>query len=168
MDLKILTKLSYGIYVVCSKHKEIYNGQIANVVFQTSAEPPTITVSINKQNLTYELIENSKVFTVSILSQDTPMIFIGRFGFQGGRNIDKIKDIQSKIGITGAPVVLENGIGYLEAEVINTMDVFTHTLFLGKIVNAEIIREAQPMTYDYYHTVLKAKSPKTAPTYMKE
>lgn len=167
MNPKTLHKISYGVYVVSSKRGEKLNGQIANTVFQITADPPTITVSINKQNLTHEFIEKSKVFVVSVLSQETPMKFIGRFGFKSGRDLDKFKDVNYKVGITGAPIVLENTIGYLEVEVVNSMDVGTHTVFVGKIVDAEIIREGEPMTYSYYHQIKGGRSPKTAPTYIK-
>ena len=73
MNLKALHKISYGMYVVTSKMNGKLNGQIANTVFQITSEPPTIAVSINKQNLTHEFIKTSKVFGVSILSKETPL-----------------------------------------------------------------------------------------------
>ena len=168
MDLKALRKLSYGLYIISSKKGDRFNGQIANTVFQVTSEPPTISVCINKQNLTHEFIEESGVFTASILSKETPMKFIGHFGFKSGREIDKFKDVEYKLGVTGAPIVIENTIGYLEGEVINSLDVGTHTVFIGRIIDAGIIKEGEPMTYAYYHEVKKGKSPKTAPTYIKE
>ena len=168
MDPKTLHKISYGLYVISSKKGDKFNGQIANTVFQITSEPPTIAVSINKQNLTHEFIQESKVFTVSILSQETPMKFIGHFGFKSGRKLDKFKDINYKIGITGAPIILENSIGYLEAKVIKTVDVGTHTIFIGKVIDAEITGDGEVMTYAYYHEVKRGTAPKTAPTYIKE
>jgi len=168
MNLKILHKISYGLYVVSSRTGEKFNGQIANTVFQITSEPPIIAVSINKQNLTHEYIRESKVFTVSILSKETPMKFIGHFGFRSGRELDKFKDVNYRVGATGAPVVMENTVGYLEAEIIDSLDVGTHTVFIGKIIDAEIIKEGEPMTYAYYHEVKRGKAPKTAPTYIKE
>ena len=85
MDLKALYKLGYGLYVVSSIKGSRRNGQIANTVFQITSEPPTIAVSINKNNLTHQFITESKVLSVSVLSQDTPLSFIGRFGFKSGR-----------------------------------------------------------------------------------
>ena len=82
MNLKALYKLGYGLYVVCSKKGDKLNGQIANTVFQVCSEPPIIAVALNKQNLTNEFVSASKVFTVSIISQDTPLNFIGGFGFK--------------------------------------------------------------------------------------
>ena len=168
MDLKILYKLSYGLYLVSSKKGDELNGQIANTVFQVTSEPPAIAVSINKKNLTYEFIQKSRVFTVSILPKDAPMKFIGHFGFKSGRELDKFKDVNYKIGITSAPIVLDNSLGYLEAEVIGEVDSGTHTLFIGKVVNGEITGKGEPMTYAYYHQVKKGRAPKRAPTYIKE
>ncbi len=168
MNLKTLYKISYGLYVVSSKKGERFNGQIANTVFQITSEPPKIAVSINKQNLTHQFIQESKVFTVSILSKETPLKFIGHFGFKSGRKLDKFKDVNYKLGVTGAPLVLENTIGCLEAEVTGSLDVGTHTIFIGKLVDTELIKDEEPMTYTYYHQIKRGRAPKTAPTYIKE
>ena len=127
-----------------------------------------MAISINKQNLTHEFIEASKVFTVSILSKEAPMALIGHFGFKSGRDLDKFKEVNHRIGTTGAPIVLENTIGFMECEVLSSTDVGTHTIFIGKIVDCEVLNDAEPMTYAYYHQVKGGKSPKTAPTYVKE
>jgi len=166
MDLKVLYNISYGIYIVSSKKEDQINGQIANTVFQITAEPATIAVSINKKNFTHDFITQSKVFAVSVLEQETDMKFIGRFGFKSGRDQDKFEGINYKIGVTGAPIIMENTIAYLEAEVIQAIDVGTHTLFVGKVVEAENIKKAKPLTYDYYHQIKKGISPQTAPTYI--
>ncbi len=168
MNKKALWKISYGLYIVSSKKDGKFNGQIANTVFQLTAEPPTIGVCINKNNLTHEYIQESKVFTVSILSTQATMKFIGLFGFKCGRDIEKFKDINYKIGKTGAPIVLNNTIGYLECEVTGSMDTGTHTLFVGKLMDAEIINDKEPLTYEYYHKVLRGRAPKTATTYINE
>jgi flavin reductase (DIM6/NTAB) family NADH-FMN oxidoreductase RutF/rubredoxin len=168
MNTKVLHNLSYGLYVISSRKGDKFNGQIANTVFQVASEPPTVAVSINKQNLTHEFISASKVFTASILSQDTPLSFIGHFGFKSGREVDKLKDVNYKLGETRAPIVLDHSLAYLEAKVINRVDVGTHTIFIGELVGADVFREGEPMTYAYYHQVKKGTTPKTAPSYIVE
>jgi len=168
MNLKALHKIGYGMYVVGAKAGEKFNGQIANTVFQVCAEPPVIAVCINKENLTNQFIREGKAFAVSILSEETPMKFIGQFGFKSGREVDKFKDVNYKVGLTGAPIVLENSVGYLEAELMESTEMGTHTVFFGRVVEAEILDEAPPMTYAYYHQVKGGRSPKSAPTYIKE
>ncbi|MFC2021841.1 rubredoxin [Chloroflexota bacterium] len=168
MNLEALHRLGYGLYVVSSRKGDKLNGQIANTVFQITSQPPTIAVSINKQNLTHEFIKESKVLVVSILSHDTPLSFIGRFGFKSGREIDKFEGISYQIGETQAPVVIDNTLAYLEARVIQEVDVGTHTIFIGELVRAEIVKEGEPMTYAYYHHVKRGTTPKTAPSYIGE
>jgi len=168
MNLKALRKVSYGMYIVTSHFDGRLNGQIANTVFQVTSEPATIAVSINKQNLTHEFIEKSGVFAVSILYKDAPLTLIGNFGFKSGREMDKFSSVNYKIGVTGSPVVLDSAVAFLEAEVINSLDVGTHTVFIGKIVNADVLSDDEPMTYAFYHLVKRGTSPKNAPTYIKE
>jgi flavin reductase (DIM6/NTAB) family NADH-FMN oxidoreductase RutF/rubredoxin len=168
MNTKALRSLSYGLYVVASQKNGNLNAQIANTVGQVTSEPPTISVCINKQNLTHEFITESKVFTASILSQDTPLSFIGHFGFKSGREVDKLKDINYKLGETKAPIILDHCLAYLEARVIDQVDVGTHTIFIGELAGADVIREGEPMTYAYYHQVKRGTTPKTAPSYIEE
>jgi flavin reductase (DIM6/NTAB) family NADH-FMN oxidoreductase RutF/rubredoxin len=167
MDRKALHKISYGLYVVTSRKGDEINGQIANTVMQTTSDPPMIAVCLNKQNLTHEFVKESGVVAVSVLSQDTPMQFIGQFGFRSGRDIQKFKGVNYKVGVTGAPIVLDHALAFVEAEVKDSMGAGTHTLFLAEVVNGEVLDEhKQPMTYAYYHHVKGGKSPKTAPTYL--
>lgn len=168
MDPKTFHKVSYGLYVISSLKEKQFNGQIANTVFQISSDPATIAVSINKNNLTHEFMKESKVFTVSILSQNAPMNLIGNFGFKSGWELEKFKEASYKIGTTGAPILLDHTVGYMEAEIINSIDVETHTVFIGKVIEGEILNNEEPMTYAYYHQVKRGTAPKTAPTYIEE
>jgi flavin reductase (DIM6/NTAB) family NADH-FMN oxidoreductase RutF/rubredoxin len=157
------------MFIIASKKGGKFNGQIANTVLQVTGEPLEIMVSINRKNLTYDFIKSSGVFTASILSEQTPMTLIGTFGFKSGRDIDKFKDAKYRIGVTGAPIVTETTVGYFEAEVVGSLDCGAHTIFVGKVVDADILKpEAEPMTYSYYHTVKKGLTPKTAATYIKQ
>jgi ferric-chelate reductase [NAD(P)H] len=166
MDLSALQKISYGVYVVSSHDDKKLNAQIANSVLQITSEPATVAVSINKKNLTHEFIKDSEVFAVSILCQTTPLPFIGNFGFKSGRDIDKLKNINYRLGQTGSPIVTDNAVSYLETEVLQDIDAGTHTIFIGKVVAAEILNEEPVMTYEYYHQVKRGTTPKTAPTYI--
>jgi len=168
VNAKTLHKLGYGMYVVASKQGDRLNAQIANTVFQITSEPPTVAVSINKSNLTHQFIQESKVFTVAVLCQDTPVSFVGHFGFKSGRDINKLEGVDYRIGKTGAPLVTENAVAYLEAEVIKEVDLGSHTIFIGSLVDADVISDEVCMTYDYYHQVKRGTTPRTAPSYIEE
>ncbi len=166
--MKALHKLSYGLYVVSSKKGDKLTGQIANTVFQITSSPATAAVSINKENFTHECIEDFKHFGVSILTESADMQLIGRFGFKSGRDMEKFDGVKSKTGETGVPLLLEHTSALLEFKVIEKFDLFTHTLFIGELVNAEIISDENVMTYEYYHRIKGGKAPKSAPTYIEE
>ncbi|MBM7623617.1 rubredoxin [Sporohalobacter salinus] len=168
MDLDVMKNISYGLYVISSKSDDEINGLMANAVVQTSADPPTISVCLNKDSYTNQLVKESKVLSISILEKETPLKLIGNFGFNSGRDINKFEDVDYKLGQTGAPVLLEHSLGYVEAEVINIVEVETHTLFICNIVNTENFNKQEPMTYAYYHQVKNGKTPKSAPSYVEE
>lgn len=168
MNPKALHKISYGLYVVSAHRDEAINGQIANTVFQITSQPATLAVSINKNNYTHECIETCGSFVVNVLNENTPMTFIGRFGFRCGRDIEKFDNIKYRLSHLGNPILEEHSIAYLEANVDKVIDVDTHRLFIGKVVDGDIISDGEPMTYAYYHLAKKGKSPKAAPTYIEE
>jgi ferric-chelate reductase [NAD(P)H] len=165
LDRKVFTQISYGIYIVTSHLDGKLNGQIVNTVLQVTSDPPRVAVIINKNNLTHEFISQSKSFGASVLDTTTPMTFIGLFGFKSGRDVDKLSQVQFIEGNTGVPLVTDHSLSVLEAEVVDQVDVGTHTLFVGDVVRADVLGTGEPLTYAYYHTQLKGKSPKTAPTY---
>ncbi|MFH0925755.1 MAG: flavin reductase [bacterium] len=166
MDLKTFHKISYGMYIVATEKTGKYNGQIANTVFQITATPPIIAISINKQNLTHSFIQARKAFIVSILDKETPLKLIGTFGFKSGREIDKLEEINYKLSESGLPIILDNNIGFLEVILINSIDIKTHTLFIGEVINAEIVRDVEPMTYEYYQKIKHGMTSQNAPTYI--
>ncbi|MEM0330225.1 MAG: flavin reductase family protein [Archaeoglobaceae archaeon] len=167
MNLSALYKISYGLYIVSSVKENSYAGQIANTVFQVTSEPPKIAVCLNKKNATHEFVKSSKVFGVSVLEKETPMQFIGKFGFKSSREVNKFENVKFKIGKTGVPLVLDHSVAILEAEVKEECDVGTHTLFIGELIDAEVLSDAEVMTYAHYHFIKGGKAPKTATVYIK-
>jgi flavin reductase (DIM6/NTAB) family NADH-FMN oxidoreductase RutF/rubredoxin len=153
------------MYIVSSYQGKKLNGQIANAVMQVTAEPPCIAVAISKNNLTHEFIDTSGEFGLSVLEETTPMELIGLFGFQSGRDVDKISRCEHRKGITGCPLVTDHVLAVIEARVRQRCDVHTHTIFVGEVVSAEILRSGKPMTYSYYQQVKRGRASKNAPTY---
>lgn len=168
MDEKVLYTLNYGVYLISTKFQDKINGQIANVVFQVTSEPPKIAICLNKKNLTHLMILNSGIFNVSILGRSCNMKFIGKFGFKSGRDINKFEDVNYIIGKNGAPIVKDFSVAYLECEVEKMLDVGTHSLFIGKVTEGNFLNEDTPLTYSYYHSELKGKEPENAPTFVKK
>ncbi len=161
-----LHKITYGMYIVSSHKNGKPNGQIANTVFQLTSKPAKIGISINKENLTHEFIKNSGVFGVSILTENTPFKLIGLFGFRSGRDVNKFESINYTTGKTGAPIVTDYTAAYIEAEVSQEIDVGSHTLFIGNVIDADILTDKNLMSYEYYHKVLRGRTPEKAATFL--
>ena len=165
MDRAALSSITSGVYIVSSVKDGKFNGQIINSLFRVTANPLTVAVSINKENLTYEYIKASSVFSVSLLAMSAPMTFIGAFGFKSGRDIDKFSQIGYKTGTTGAPIVFDHSVAWLECKVTQELDCGTHVIFIGEIAAFDKVADGPALTYDYYSNVMKGKSSKNAPTY---
>ena len=167
VDRKALRDLSYGLYIVTSRDGKKMNGQIVNTVIQVTSDPPRVAVIINKKNLTHAFILKSKVFAVSVLEESAPMTFFGPFGFKSGRDFDKLDKMEFRKGTaTGCPLITEHVLSVLEAEVIDQIDLGTHTVFVADVLGSEVLKSGRPLTYHYYHEHLKGKSPKNAPTFV--
>jgi ferric-chelate reductase [NAD(P)H] len=166
VNRKAFRDLSYGLYIVTSFKGDRLNGQIVNTVIQVTSEPPRIAVIVNKKNLTHEFIVQSRVFAVSVLEESAPMSFFGPFGFKSGRDVDKLAKVTFKKGSTGCPLITEHSLSIMEAEVIDRIDLGSHSIFVADVISSEVLKPGRPMTYHYYHEQLKGKSPKNAPTFV--
>jgi flavin reductase (DIM6/NTAB) family NADH-FMN oxidoreductase RutF/rubredoxin len=167
MNHEAFYKISYGLYVVSSTHGNQSNGYVANTVFQVTAKPARFAIACNKDNFTCGLIQQSQVFAISILQQETQAELIGLFGYQSGRTVNKYASVRHRIGQTGAPILLVDTLAWFDCRVVQTVDVGTHLLFVGEVVDEEVIHNSQPpLTYAYYREVKKGKAPKNAPTFL--
>ncbi len=169
MNFEAFFKLTYGLYILSSKDGDRFNGHISNTVFQVTAQPPRIAVASHRDNLTSDFIKNSKVFSVSSLQKDNSLDFMGPWGFKSGREIDKFEKVAHKIGKTGVPIVTENCIAWYECEVEEIIEIGTHILFIGKVVDLDVLdKDKEPLTYDHYRYSIKGVSPQNSPTYLGE
>ena len=153
-----LFKLSYGLFVLSARDGEKDNGCIINTVMQITDTPLQIAVGINKDNYTYEMIEKTGVFNVSVLTEDVPFSVFEDFGFKSGRTEDKFSSFNDKERS-------ENGIFYLtkysnafiSAKVVKTLDCGTHMMLIAEVTDAKILSDAPSVTYDYYFKNIKPK-----------
>ncbi len=167
MNNKVFRNLSYGVYVVSTMDDGRATGCTANSAMQITSSPATVAISINHDNYTNQCIRECGKFVVNILAEDSEPSLIGRFGFFSGKDTNKFQDVDFKMS-DGMPI-LNDTCGYIVCRVIDTMETSSHTVFLGEVIEGDINGSGRtPMTYAYYHNVIKGKSPKNAPTYIAE
>ena len=162
----VFRNLSYGVYVVSTLDGTRPTGCVANSIMQITSSPATFAVSMNHDNYTNACIKKTGKFAISILSEQSNSDLIGIFGFQSGKDVNKFEDVDAfeKEGLS----IVSDSCGYIVCKVIDQMETSTHTVFLGEAVAADTLKKEDPMTYAYYHKVVKGKSPKNAPTYIEE
>lgn len=166
MNKNVFWNISYGVYVVSTLDGVRPTGCIANSIMQITSSPATFAVSMNHDNYTNACIEKTGKFAISILTEQSNSDLIGIFGFQSGKDVDKFETVDS-FEKEGLPIVSDS-CGYIVCKVVDKMETSTHTVFLGEVIEADTLKEEAPMTYAYYHKVVKGKSPKNAPTYVEE
>ena len=165
MDRKTLFQLSYGLYIVSTKNNDKFAGCVVNTITQLTSTPTTIMVCINKDNFTNHCINQTKEFAVSILSEKVKESIIGDFGFHSSKDKNKFADLSYTLTPSGIPYLTEGVCGFLQCKVINAIDNYTHTLFIAEVQNAEILSKETPLTYSYYHNVIKGKTPPKASSF---
>lgn len=166
MDKTVLQDISYGMYIVSSKASKNV-GCVINTLTQVTSENPIISICLNKDNYTNQVIKKSKKFAISILSEKCDPNIISQFGFQTSENVDKFQNTVYQ-EISGLPVLTENMCAYIICELIDVIDAESHDVFMGRVIDLKKLNNINPMTYKYYHEVIKGKAPKKAPTYIED
>ena len=155
MDNNVMFKISYGLYVLTAKDGEKSNGCIINTLQQVTGSPNGISIAVNKTNLTHDMIMDSRKFNISILSEKATFDIFKHFGFQSGRDTDKFADYPAETAANGIPYIIEGANSYLSGNVISTVDLGTHTMFIADVEDGKSLSEDNSVTYDYYHKHIK-------------
>ena len=155
MDNNVMFKISYGLYVLTAKDGEKSNGCIINTLEQVTTTPNKVTIAVNKSNYTHDMILKTGRFNASILSEKADFDTFKHFGFQSGRDVDKFSNYPAEISENGIPYITKGTNGFISAEVISTVDLGTHTLFVANVTDGKVLSDDSSATYDYYHKHIK-------------
>ncbi len=156
-DLKALFNIGYGLYVVTSNDGKRDNGLIVNTVTQVTNTPNRIAVTINKQNYSHHIIQQTGIMNVNCLSVDAPFSVFENFGFRSGRNADKFEGMNILRSDNGL-IFLDKYINsFMSLKVEQYVDFGTHGMFICEITEARVITDRQTMTYTYYQENVKPK-----------
>ena len=142
---KITRKITQGMYILTTNN----GGCVVDAVSQVSAgDQPLIAVSVMKKNYTNELMHNNDTFALSVLGMDVNPELIKTFGFNSMRDINKFDGIELT-EVNGLNII-NDSLGYMVCEKIDTIENDTHTLFIGRMIEADVFKDEQPMSYGYY------------------
>ena len=137
------------------------NACIINTAVQVANNPTRISVAAIKGNLTHDMILETGKCNLSPLSKDAPFSLFEHFGMQSGKNVDKFADFSDVArSENGLYYLTKYSTAFLSLNIVETHDLGSHTLFIGELVDCEVIEKAENCTYGYYQTVIKASAPK--------
>ena len=141
-----MAHMTYGIYVLTTRHKDTVNGMIASWVSQVSYDPPLIMVAVHPNRYSHDLLMKSGYFALHILARAQKDL-LARFKSPDPES--KFSSIAWCDGETGCPI-LEDCIGSLECRIRQTLVPGNHTLFIGEVVNTRFNGDNTPLcTLDY-------------------
>lgn len=166
IDKKAFHSLSYGLYIISSESDGRAAGCVCNTFAQVTSDPLQVSVALNKQNATTDVIRQAGRFAVACLSEDATMELIGVFGFHTSADTDKFSQVPFARDEAGIPYVTEAAVARFSAQVTAELDLGSHVLFIGKVTEAEPMGQGNPMTYAYYHAVKGGKTPPKASSYL--
>ena len=150
-------KLSYGLFVLTANDAGKDNGCIINTCIQTTENPTTVVIAVNKDGLTHDMVVKTKKFNLSIIDESAPMALFEHFGFQSGKNVNKFENSVwgARKSENGVYYLSENVNAYISGYVTDMIDMGTHTLFIATVVKAEKLADTASATYDYYFKNIK-------------
>ena len=144
-------KINYGLYIITARDGSRDNGCVIDALMQLTDEPPAVAFSINKVNLTHDMIMNSKEFNISVLTESAPRELFRVFSAKSGRHMDKFMEFRNaKRSANGIYYLSDYANARMSGKIIDTVDAGTHTLFRGAINEAEVFSNEKTLTYGDY------------------
>ena len=156
-DLRALFNIGYGLYVVTTNDGKKDNGCIVNTVTQVTNSPNRVAVTINKENYTHHIVEQSGIMNVNCLSVEAPFSVFEKYGFQSGRSVDKLADVEELRSDNGLRFLPQYINAFFSLKVEKYVDLGTHGMFICSITESRVITKAETMTYTYYQNNVKPK-----------
>ena len=158
IEANALFNIGYGLYAITYNDGIRNNGLIVNTVIQLTSTPLKVSVTINKQNYSHDVILKTKRMNVNCLTIHTPFEIFEKLGFHSGRDTDKLKGILNWESSNGLSVLTADYINsFFSLQVEDTVDLGTHTMFICSVTEAVSISDEETMTYSYYHKNVKPK-----------
>jgi flavin reductase (DIM6/NTAB) family NADH-FMN oxidoreductase RutF len=153
--------VTHGLYILTAATSSRLNGQCLDALMQVTNVPPRVAIGVNQRSLTHEMIATTGRFGVNVLDRENPrnLDLIKHFGFQSGRTIDKFATLPHLRAQSGVPI-LPDAKAFYECQVLPemTLNLGTHTLFIGSVEQAGTRDKGEPLTYNEYRSTMRRRS----------
>ena len=158
MNTNALFGLTYGLYMLSAKCEGKDNGCIINTAMQVANNPTQLQIAVSRSNYTHYMIDETREFNISVITREADFELFKRFGLQSGREVDKFAGFPSVArSKNGLLYLTEASSAFMSVKVTKTVPLNTHTLFIGELTDADVLSNAAPCTYAFYHSDIKPK-----------
>jgi len=133
---KVTWKIPNALVLIGSRAGEERNAMTASWVTQLSMEPVLVGVGVDNDAVTHRLISEGGSFTVNLWNAEDTKVFV-KFSKPATDDGSTLNARPVRAATTGAPI-FDEAVAWMDCEVRHTLDLGTHTLFVGEVVDAAI------------------------------
>jgi flavin reductase (DIM6/NTAB) family NADH-FMN oxidoreductase RutF len=139
-----MRRFATGVTIVTTRNGDVIHGFTVNAFASVTADPPTVLVCVNRDARAHPIITESGAFCVNILALEQRPI---AEKFQGGEPHERFSGIVHRAGPSGSPI-LDDVLAYVDCTVEEEVTAGTHTIFVGRVLEAGERRGAPLGYYD--------------------
>ena len=134
---RLTWKIPNALALIGSRSGTERNAMTASWITQLSMEPVLIGVGVENTAVTHRLISEGGSFTVNLWNAEDTRVFV-KFSKPAAYADGTLNGRAVREATTGAPV-FEEAIAWMDCEVRHAIDLGTHTLFVGELVDGAIL-----------------------------
>ncbi len=139
----ILRKIPSGLYVIGVRDTHVCHAFTGSWLSQCSMKPPQVMLGVRKGSHSLSLIEESRVFSVNLMSKSDKKI-VEQFFKHTPADGNRFGDLKFNLKKTQTPI-LDQALAYLECKVSNIFDGGDHAIVVGEVVEAEVVKDEPPL-----------------------
>ena len=133
---KVTWRIPNALALVGSKAGDTRNAMTTSWITQLSMAPVLIGIGVDNDAVTHRLITESGAFTVNLWNAEDTRVFV-KFSKPATDDGDTLNGRSVHGATTGAPV-FDEAVAWMDCEVRHHLDLGTHTLFVGEVVDAAL------------------------------
>ena len=133
---KVTWKIPNALALVGSRSGDQRNAMTTSWITQLSMEPVLVGIGVDNDAVTHRLITEGGSFTVNLWDAADTKVFV-KFSKPAADDGATLNGRPVRAATTGAPV-FEEALAWMDCSVRHTLDLGSHTLFVGEVVDAAL------------------------------
>lgn len=146
VDLRIIMRRWVtGVAIVTVEYNGIRHGATVSSFASVSLEPPMVTITLSKQSRTHQMIEQARLFGVTLLSRDQQPLS-ERFAGAISEEQDRFEGVKY-FEISDHIPVIKGGLAALGCRIVHEYAMTDSTLFVGEVISSQLGEDQPPLVY---------------------